>query len=122
MKIIYNSIIPFSGYKAINLFGVLFARKNKKIDDKTINHESIHTKQIVECGFIFFYIIYALEYIIKKPISWFIDYVGNYNYAYRSISFEQEAYYNEKKKTYLKNRKHYAWVKYIFKMYDTTKK
>jgi hypothetical protein len=32
MKIIYNKIIPFPGYKAINLFGILFARKNAKID------------------------------------------------------------------------------------------
>jgi hypothetical protein len=43
MKVIFNSIIPFPGFKAINLFGVLFARKGSKIDDKTINHESIHT-------------------------------------------------------------------------------
>ena len=39
MKIIRNNIIPFPGFKAINLFGVLFVKNNAKIDDVTINHE-----------------------------------------------------------------------------------
>ena len=117
MKIIYNSIIPFKGYKAINLFGILFARKNAKIDKKTINHESIHSKQIIECGFIFFYLLYFIEFIIKRIISMFVDNGPYRNYGYRSISFEQEAYYNEKNTKYLSTRKHYAWTKYIFKMY-----
>jgi len=43
MKVIYNNIIPFPGYSCMNLFGILFARKNAKIDDATLNHESIHT-------------------------------------------------------------------------------
>ena len=30
MKIIYNNIIPFKGFKAMNLFGVLFVRKDAK--------------------------------------------------------------------------------------------
>lgn len=30
MKIIYNDIIPFKGYKAINLFGIVFARKSAR--------------------------------------------------------------------------------------------
>lgn len=35
MRIIRNKIIPFPGYKAINLFGALFVRGNAKIDEKT---------------------------------------------------------------------------------------
>lgn len=30
MNVIYNSIIPFKGYIAINIFGILFARKEYK--------------------------------------------------------------------------------------------
>lgn len=30
MKVIYNNIIPFKGYKAINLFGLVFVRKGAK--------------------------------------------------------------------------------------------
>ena len=103
----------------MNLFGVLFVRKDSKtkIDEITIRHETIHSKQIIECGYIFFYIWYIIEYLIKKIVSLFIDNGYYRNYAYRSISFEQEAYYNEYKTTYLENRKHYNWIKYIFKMY-----
>lgn len=28
MKIIYNTFIPFKGFAAINLFGIIFARKS----------------------------------------------------------------------------------------------
>lgn len=43
MKLIYNNIIPFKGFKAINLFGLCFVRKGMKMSEKDINHESIHT-------------------------------------------------------------------------------
>lgn len=104
MKVIYNNIIPFPGYKAINLFGILFARKGSNIDDVTINHESIHTEQMKEMLYIFFYIWYIIEWIIRLFKK------GN---AYRNISFEQEAYDNENNLDYLKTRKHYGWFKYL---------
>ena len=103
MKIIRNNIIPFSGYKAMNLFGVLFVRGNARIDDITLNHEKIHTAQIKEMLYVFFYIWYAIEWLIRLP-------KGN---AYRSISFEREAYENDSDINYLKNRKHFAFLKYI---------
>ena len=33
--------------------------------------------------------------------------------AYRNISFEREAYSNEKDLSYLDNRKWFAWIRYI---------
>ena len=57
MKIVRNSIIPFNGYLAINLFGILFCRKMAVIDAVTINHESIHSKQMLELLFIPYYIV-----------------------------------------------------------------
>lgn len=39
--IIKNNIIPFKGYKAINLFGIIFTRKD--LNEIDINHEKIHT-------------------------------------------------------------------------------
>lgn len=103
MRIIRNNIIPFPGYKAMNLFGVLFVRGNARIDDITLNHEKIHTAQIKEMLYVFFYIWYAIEWLIRLP-------KGN---AYRSISFEREAYENDSDINYLKNRKHFAFLKYI---------
>ena len=50
----------------MNLFGVLFVRWEKgkpkpTLSKYTINHESIHTKQMKELGYIFFYIWYVIE-------------------------------------------------------------
>lgn len=99
MIIIKNSIIPFKGYKAINLFGILFVRKEYELSEVDLNHEAIHTKQMKELLFVFFYIIYFLEWIVRLFIN---------TNAYRSISFEKEAYSNENNLEYLKNRKHFA--------------
>ena len=119
MKQIFNSIILFKGFLAINLFGVLFIRKeykdyvkNNKKAIYMVNHESIHTKQMIELGYIFFYIIYLLEWIYRLLFT-----KDRFSHkAYRNISFEQEAYDNEKNLEYLKERKHFAqWRKKIIK-------
>ena len=109
MKIIRNNFIPFKGYLAINLFGMLFCRKTAVIDDVTINHESIHSRQMLEMLYIPYYIWYGLEYLIRLLI------LRNHKKAYRSISFEQEAYANERDMEYLKNRKIYSSFKYLKK-------
>lgn len=111
MKIVYNNVIPFPGYKTINLFGVLFVRKGATIDAKTINHESIHTAQMKEMLYIFFYLWYAIEYIII-----FFYYLGkdkSQSKRYHEVGFEEEAYAYESDMSYLANRKHYSWLKYI---------
>ena len=127
MKIIYNNIIPFQGFIYINLFGVLFSRKKYegKINPKDINHESIHTEQYKDLGYILFLPLYLLEWLIKLPFSLFYKQPKDRtisHIAYKSISLEQEAYYNENDLTYLDNRKRYSWIKYIFSMYDINKK
>lgn len=68
MKIIHTKHFPFGRYSTINLFGVLFTKRDN-LSKTTINHESIHTEQIKEMFYIFFYIWYGLEYII---IGYFI--------------------------------------------------
>ena len=129
MRIIRNKFIPFSGYKAINLFGILFAKPNAKLDELTIAHESIHSKQFKEVTLSLaipilllsfsvswwwillipftFYILYVIEWFVK-----FIIYKDSHK-AYRNISFERESYANEKDLGYLDNRKRFAWIKYI---------
>lgn len=107
MIILRNNIIPFKGYKCINICGILFARKNTIIDEYTINHEKIHTKEIIENFIISFYILYCIFYIIN-----IIKY-KNHKEAYRNIPFECEAYENEKDLNYLSKRTFYAWINYI---------
>lgn len=81
MKVIYNKIIPFKGYKCINLFGILFVRKGCTMSESDYNHEAIHTKQMKELLYVPFYILYLLEWLYRLTQK------GN---AYRNISFEKE--------------------------------
>lgn len=107
MKVIYNNIIPFPGFKAINLFGVLFVRKGCTMSEMDINHEMIHTFQMKEMGYVLFYLWYLVEWLIK------LVKLGDSNKAYRAISFEREAYGNEKNLKYTTTRAKYAWRKLI---------
>lgn len=124
MKIQYSSIIPFKGFYAINLFGVLFIRKEYKdrpVSKRTLNHESIHSTQakdfckITWIGYILFYILYFLFWIIEiiRP---------PYDEAYHDVCFEKEAYLNEDNLDYLNTRKRWDWTKKIYwRNYDKPK-
>ena len=101
MKVIYNKIIPFGGYKYINLFGIIFSR-SKNISPEDLNHEAIHTAQMKELLYIFFYIWYIIEYIIRFLFTW--------KNPYRKLLFEKEAYNNQDNLNYLSYRKHYCWL------------
>lgn len=104
MKVIYNNIIPFKGFSAVNLFGVVFARKEcRPLSEKTINHKAIHTAQMRELLYIGFYIIYFFEWIFRLARQ---TYTGED--AYRNLSFEKEAYKKQMRKTYLTYRKSFA--------------
>ena len=130
-KIFFSSIIPFRGYLAINLFGFIFVRKELKpfmtgyLARTTINHESIHSEQYKELLFVLFLILYVTEFLLKFIYVWFTrdryklgPRKSNWDIAYRSISLEQEAYKYEDDYEYLKTRKRYNWLKYIFKLYS----
>lgn len=104
MKVIHNRFIPFRGYWAINLFGVVFVRKGYTLDDALLNHEAIHTAQMREMLYVFFYLWYVIEWVLRLSGK------GN---AYEKISFEREAYSNQNDMEYLSRRKHFAWWKYF---------
>jgi len=57
-----------------------------------------------ELLFIFFYIWYLIEWVVRSIIYW------NISKAYRNICFEKEAYNNEKNLDYLKTRKHFSFL------------
>jgi len=103
--VIYNKIIPFKGYKAMNLFELIFVRSEckERFTEVDLNHEKIHSAQMRELLYIGFYLWYILEYIFNV-----FKYKGNLDKAYMNISFEKEAYSHQKDLDYLKNRKHYA--------------
>ena len=105
MKIIYNNVIPFEGFAAINLFGILFVRRGCRISEKTLNHERIHTAQMKEMLYIPFYIWYFIE--------WLIELFHYGTTAYHTNTFEREAFDNDDDLTYLASRKRFAWWKYL---------
>lgn len=105
MKIIENNILPPKGYSAIMLLGVIFVRPGTVLSLQTIQHEWIHKQQMIEMFIIFFYLWYAIEFLIRLSIY------RNRRKAYYSISFEREAYANDEVIGY--RRKRFAWVKYL---------
>lgn len=107
--VVRNNIIPFEGYKLINICGIIFTKKNTNISDIDINHEKIHSYQIFEMLIIFFYLWYGVEYFIR----YFFSKDKFTNQAYKNISFEKEAYINQRNMNYLSERKHYNWIKLL---------
>lgn len=110
MKIFYTKHLPVKGFRAINLFGVIFARKEfSPLPKYVLNHEAIHTRQLVELLFFGFYIWYLTEWLIR-----WIQYKDKF-LAYKNISFEREAYENDDNFEFLSHRPVWNFIKYIKK-------
>ena len=98
MKIIRNKFIPFKGFTAINIFGLVFTRSDVKLSDATINHEAIHTAQIKETLYVFYYPLYLLIWAFK-------------GFSYDRHPMEAECKANEHNAEYLETRKPFAWLR-----------
>jgi hypothetical protein len=72
-----------------------------------MKHERIHARQQLEMAWLFFFVWYILEFIVRFAI--YRDHMR----AYQSLSHEREAYQHGSDPDYLKKRKAYAWVKYL---------
>lgn len=71
------------------------------------NHELIHHAQQKELLIIPYHLFYLIQFIggLLKHRNW--------NKAYRNVSFEQEAYFGQQNLGYLKNRRPFAWRKWL---------
>ncbi|MBQ0785860.1 MAG: hypothetical protein KBT69_00055 [Oceanihabitans sp.] len=106
MIFISKYMVP-KGYTGIAIFPFIFLKyRSLKEDIVLLNHEKIHLRQQLELLIVPFYILYFLEF--------FVRFIGcrNWQQAYRNISFEREAYINEKDLNYLKLRSLWNFVKY----------
>jgi|TARA_R110000782_G_scaffold70854_1_gene142301 hypothetical protein len=83
-------------------FVILREKYKTKKARRLINHESIHIKQQEELLVIPFYVLYVTEFLIKSIIY------RSFKKAYYNLSFEREAYDNERKSKYISRRKSYA--------------
>ena len=106
MIVLVNRWLIRKKFNGVTLWPFILVRsKELKFDPIFINHEKIHIRQQLELLVIFFYIWYGLEFLVRL-----IQYRNRYQ-AYRNISFEREAYENEKDFNYLKTRKFWGFIR-----------
>ncbi|MCF8714010.1 hypothetical protein JM658_04145 [Joostella atrarenae] len=107
MILIFKYIFP-KRYVGLTLWPIIILKENNlRQDEVLINHERIHLKQQLELLIIPFYIWYTFEWIIG------IIKFRNFNEAYRNISFEKEAYQNERNLNYLNKRSIWGFLHYL---------
>ncbi len=108
MRIVVNKYLIGRHFVGLALWPFIVVKDSFLKDDETfINHEKIHIRQQAELLVLPFYILYFAEYIIRV-----LQY-RNSQQAYRNISFEREAYYNEDDLDYLKKRRPWSFIKYL---------
>lgn len=105
--IVRCGFFPPKGFKAINLFGVVIERKGTLMYDWNYHHEIIHTVQMREMLYVFFYLWYGVEFLVRlaQYRKWLT--------AYKNVSFEREAYDRQKDYGYLDVRRRWAWMRYL---------
>lgn len=119
MIIVKNHILPPGTFRAMTVGPFIFT-KEKKLDERTVRHESIHWAQYKELLIVFFLLGYGLSFLwellrcsIDKSRGTRAD--GRHRSlrkrAYRSIIFEREAYAHQDENDYLWRRKLWAWTK-----------
>jgi len=85
---------------------VLIKDQRLRNDLVFMNHERIHLRQQMELLVIPFFIWYGIEFIVR-----WIQFKDRH-IAYRNISFEKEAYENEKDLNYLEKRSLWGFFYY----------
>lgn len=109
MKVIYTRHFPPGNFHAINLFGFVFVQRRwGKMGKEELNHELIHTLQQWEMTAPLFYLWYGVEYLVRL-----LQYRFDASKAYYNISFEREAYANERNLAYPLERRLFAWWHYL---------
>ncbi|MFD2099622.1 hypothetical protein [Flagellimonas iocasae] len=98
----------YKNYVGLSVWPFIFLKEGSlKMDGVLINHERIHLKQQRELLILPFYILYISEWLLRTLL-----YLNSYR-AYQNISFEREAYANEKDMDYLSKRKAFGFVNYL---------
>ena len=107
MKIVRTKFMNLIGKKYMLLFCWLLTAPKAVVSDVDINHEMIHAAQMKELLYIFFYLWYVIEWIVR------LIHYRNAREAYRNISFEREAYRHGENLMYLKWRSKFNFLNYL---------
>ncbi len=94
--------------EVVSIYPFIILPKGYIIDEVLLNHERIHLRQQLELLVIPFYLLYVVEFLLRR-----MQY-PTHDQAYRNISFEREAYTNAKNLRYLNERRFWSWMKYVF--------
>lgn len=138
--IIKNRFLPVRGFKAINILGVIFVRREFEATDVLVNHERIHSKQIREVMFLAIFpllipvltfnlpwllLLWPASFYIWYGVEFLVHYIRMRNLGYskkvrfrlsrRRISFEREAYLHEYNLQYLSQEKNFEFLKLLKK-------
>ncbi len=105
--IVFKYLTPrgFSGFTFFPF--VVLADAANKDNAVFINHERIHLRQQLELLVLPFYVWYFAEYLVR------LLQLKDRKKAYYAISFEREAYENEKDLGYLKTRSFWKFLRYF---------
>lgn len=104
----WTNIFSAGKAAAITIFPFIFVLNRLFAqDDVLVNHERIHIRQAIELLVLPFYLAYILEFLLR-----YIQH-RDFKKAYLAISFEREAYTEERNLTYLKKRKIWSFLRYM---------
>lgn len=105
--IVFKYLTP-RGFRGLTFYPFVFlADKDDKLNEVFINHEKIHIRQQLELLIVPFYLWYFTEYLFR------LLQFRNRKKAYYAISFEREAYANEKDLEYLNSRPFLGFMRYV---------
>ncbi len=106
--ILISKYFFYKDYVGLSLWPFIILKERSLTHDEIlINHERIHLQQQLELLIVPFYLWYFIEWGIKC-----VWYFNGYK-AYRNISFEREAYYNESDPDYLSERGRFRFMQYL---------
>lgn len=105
--IVFKYFTP-KGFRGITVFPFVFLLDKKDAENPVfVNHERIHVRQQLELLILPFFIWYGIEFCMR---FWQLK---DKHKAYRAISFEREAYANEKDLDYMQKRSFWSFFKYV---------
>lgn len=108
MQIIQNrfsNLILSRGFVAVTVWPLVFVRTDEPVTPQLLRHERIHGRQQLEMLWLFFFLWYGIEWVVRL--------CQDRRTAYRKLSFEQEAYANEADPGYFAIRRPFRWMRYL---------
>lgn len=108
MILIVSKYLTPKGFRGLTVFPFVFVKNEaEKLNEAFLNHEKIHIRQQLELLIVPFFIWYGAEFLIR-----FMQ-LKDKKRAYLAVSFEKEAYENEKDFDYLQHKSVLSFLKYL---------